>query len=67
MFAEDLNDVKVDATEMISAVKAGNDFYLYTCMIKADYLELKNLLQSERRFKGMIQNEYGETYKSKLR
>lgn len=61
MFAEDLEEVKVDATEMISAVKADKDFYLYTCMIKADYLELKTLLQSPRRFKGVIENEYGET------
>ena len=61
MFVEDLDEVKVDATEMISAVKAGKDFYLYTCMIKADYLELKNLLQSGRRFKGVIENEYGST------
>ena len=61
MFAEDLDDVKVNATEMISAVKAGNAFYLYTCMIRADYLTLKNLLQSGRRFNGVIQHEYGET------
>lgn len=61
MFAEDLDDVKVDATEMISAVKAGKEFYLYTCMIKADYLELKNLLDSNRKFSGVIVNEYGET------
>lgn len=61
MFAEDLEEVKVNASEMISEVKSGKEFYLYTCMIKADYLELKNLLQSERRFKGVIKNEYGET------
>ena len=61
MFAEDLEDVQVDATEMVSAVKAGKEFYLYTCMIKADYLELKKLLQSARRFKGVIENEYDST------
>ena len=61
MFAEDLDDVKVDATEMISAVKAGKEFYLYTCMIRADYLELKNFLPGGRRFGGAIQNEYGAT------
>ena len=55
IFPEDL------ATEMIHAVGNNKEFYLYTCMIKADYLDLKKLLQTPRRFKGVIENEFGET------
>ena len=61
MFPEDLKPVKVDAAEMISAVSTNKEFYLYTCMIKADYLTLKKLMATPRRFKGVIENEFGET------
>ncbi|MBR3747417.1 MAG: hypothetical protein IKN27_10720, partial [Selenomonadaceae bacterium] len=46
---------------MISAVNSGKEFYLYTCMIKVDWLELKKIIDSGRRFKGVIQNEFGQT------
>lgn len=62
IFAEDLDEVKVDALEMISAVKSGKEFYLYTCMMELDFLELEKLFGGGRRFKGVIQNEYGETF-----
>lgn len=61
MFPEDLRKIEVDAQEMISAVANKKEFYLYTCMIKADFLALKKLLQTPRKFKGIIENEYGET------
>ena len=61
MFPEDLRKSEVDANAMISAVANNKEFYLYTCMIKADYLTLKKLMQTPRRFKGIIENEYGET------
>ncbi|MBR5913746.1 MAG: hypothetical protein IKZ58_05250 [Selenomonadaceae bacterium] len=61
MFHEDLAKVRVNAADMISAVANNQEFYLYTCMIQADYLELRKLIQTQRRFKGVIQNEYGET------
>ncbi|MBQ9486927.1 MAG: hypothetical protein IJU91_03870 [Selenomonadaceae bacterium] len=61
MFPEDLREKKVDAAEMIHAVSNNQEFYLYTCMIKADYLALKKLIQTPRRFKGVIENEFGET------
>lgn len=61
MFPEDLKEVKINAEEMIRAVSLNQEFYLYTCMIQADYLELKKLLQGSRRFKGTIESEYGET------
>ena len=61
MFPEDLRKIEVDAAEMISAVANNKEFYLYTCMIKADYLALKKLVHTPRRFKGVIENEYGET------
>jgi len=60
-FEEDLQQVKVDGQEMITAVKTGKDFFLYTVMIQEDYLELKNFLQENRTFKGTIENEYSET------
>ena len=61
MFPEDLRKTEIDATEMISAVGNNREFYLYTCMIKADFLEIKKLLQNPRKFKGIIENEFGET------
>ena len=61
IFPQDLAKVEVDAAAMISAVSNNKEFYLYTCMIKADYLELRKLMQTPRRFKGVIENEYGET------
>ncbi len=61
MFAEDLEEVKINAQDMVTSVKDGKEFYLYTCMIKADYLELKKLIQADRIFKGVIENEYDET------
>ena len=60
-FPEDLKKVKIDAQEMIYNVQKNKEFFLYTCMIQADFLELKKLLQTSRRFKGVIENEYGET------
>ena len=61
IFAEDLDEVKVNALEMLSAIKSGKEFYLYTCMMKVDWLTIKKLLGSSRRFKGVIQNEFGQT------
>ena len=61
MFPADLAPLKIDAAEMISAVATDKEFYLYTCMIKADYLELQKLMHTPRRFKGVIENEFGET------
>lgn len=61
MFPEDLSKTEIDAAEMIHAVGNNKEFYLYTCMIKADYLELRKLMQTPRRFKGVIENEFGET------
>ena len=61
IFPEDLQKVKINAQEMLAGVADNKEFFLYTCMIKADYLELKKLMQSERIFKGVIENEFGET------
>ena len=61
ILVEDLDEKNVDAQEMISAVNNGKKFYLYTCMIKADFLDLKKLSESNRIFKGTIENEFGET------
>ena len=61
IFPEDLREKKVNAAEMIHAVGNNKEFYLYTCMIKADFLEIKKLLQTPRKFKGIIENEFGET------
>lgn len=61
VFFEDLQEKKVDAQEMISAVNNGKNFFLYTCMIQADFLDLKKLSDSNRIFKGIIENEFGET------
>lgn len=58
---EDLMPVKVDAQEMLQSVNSGKEFFLYSCMIKADYLELKKLMNNPRKFSGVIENEYGET------
>ena len=36
MIVEDLGEVKINGAEMIEAVKSGHEFFVYTCMIKAD-------------------------------
>ena len=61
MIADDLNRVELNGAELIETVKSGREFYVYTCMIKADYLELKKLMTGDRRFRGVIENEYVET------
>ena len=61
MFAEDLQKIKVDGQEMIHEVANGRNFFLFTCMIQADYIELQNFFKEGRNFKGTIENEYGET------
>lgn len=61
IFPKDLKKVEVDAQEMIYNLQKNKEVFLYTCMIQADFLELKKLLQSSRSFKGVIENEYGET------
>ena len=60
MFEDDLTETAVNAAEMIYSVKTNQPYYLYTCLIKADYLELNKLVKSERRFNGKIENETGE-------
>ena len=40
IFAEDLNEVQVAALEMISTVKSGKEFYLYTCRNELDFWDL---------------------------
>lgn len=61
LFAEDLDETKIDAQEMIDAVNNGREFFLYTCMIRADFLELEKLSSAGRIFKGVIESEFGET------
>ena len=61
IFPEDLQKIKINAQEMIQNVANNREFFLYSCMIKADFLELRKLMQTPRRFKGIIENEYGET------
>ena len=61
MFAEDFEENKVVARDMIDSVKNGQPFFLYTCMFAADYLPLKDLANNSRHFKGIIEHEYGQT------
>ncbi|MBR1645959.1 MAG: hypothetical protein IJ685_04185 [Selenomonadaceae bacterium] len=61
IFAEDLEKPIVNSRDMIDALKNGESFFLYTCMFAVDYLTLKGLFQSSRRFKGIIEHEFGRT------
>ena len=61
MDESDLEPKDVVVEEMLAAVKEQKPFYLFTCLIAEDYLELKKLLAEERVFHGIIENEYGET------
>lgn len=61
IFYEDLEETKVNAVDMINAVRGGKPFFLYTCMVSVDYLLLKALEGKSRRFRGIIENEYGKT------
>ena len=57
----DLAPREVVVEEMLTAVKAQEPFYLFTCFIAEDYLELQKLMAEQRVFHGIIENEYGET------
>ena len=61
MDPEDLEPREVSAEEMLASVREKKPFFLYTCFIAEDYLELKKLVAEERIFHGIIENEYGET------
>lgn len=57
----DLEEREILPEEMLSSVREGKPFFLYTCFIAEDFLELKKLAEEERTFHGIIENEYGET------
>ncbi len=61
MDESDLEDTEVETAKMLYAVKKGTPFYLYTCFFEEDVLELWKLAESGRSFRGIIENEYGET------
>lgn len=61
IFAEDLEETRIITRDMIDSVKNGNPFFLYTCMFRVDYLTLKPLETNSRRFKGILEHEYGTT------
>ena len=44
IFQEDLKKLEVNAQEMIYNIQNGREFFLYTCMIKADFLELRRCI-----------------------
>ena len=57
----DLEERTVSVEDMLAAVKEGTPFFLYTCFIAEDFLELKRLVGEERVFHGIMESEYGET------
>ena len=61
MFADDLEEKTVAAQEMLASVKKNQPFYLYTCFVQEDFLELQKLISSGRVFRGTIENEFSET------
>lgn len=61
IFVEDLEKPIIKCQDMLAAVKIGEPFFLYTCMFAVDYLTLKALARSSRRFKGIIEHEFGQT------
>ena len=61
MVQDDLIERQINSQEMLSSVGGNEPFYLYTCLIKADYLELSKLVKSNRIFSGTIENEIGQT------
>lgn len=58
---DDLEKHEVVVEDMLNALKEQKPFFLYTCFIEEDYLELKKLSEEERIFHGIIENEQGET------
>ena len=61
MDESDLEPQDVVVEDMLASVKEQKPFYLFTCFIAEDYLDLKKLLAENRVFHGIIENEYGET------
>jgi len=57
----DLEQPKVVVADMLEAMKEKKPFFLYTCFIGEDYLELKRLAEEERIFHGILESEQGET------
>ena len=54
IFAEDLEEIKIIARDMIDDVKRG-ELFLYT-LLAVDYLT-----RSSRHFEGIIKHEFGQT------
>lgn len=57
----DLEQLEVVVADMLEAMKEKKPFFLYTCFIGEDYLELKRLAEEERIFHGILESEQGET------
>ncbi|MBR2216546.1 MAG: hypothetical protein IJ849_12445 [Selenomonadaceae bacterium] len=60
MRAEDLDERQIVVEEMLSAVRAGEPFFLYTCFFAEDHLELTKLRSEARVFHGFITSDDGE-------
>ncbi len=60
MEPEDMAERDVVVTDMMSALKGGKPFFLYTCFIEEDFLELRKLAKENRIFHGIVESDQGE-------
>lgn len=65
MNPSDIEEKQVDLTEVRNALMQGNSYSMFSVFIKADYLMLKRLLGSNRKFEGIIRTKEGE-YKARF-
>ena len=60
MVSQDMEEVKVDIKELRDAVSSNKNFYLFSIFLKADYLVIQSLIDTDRKFKGVIYTEDSE-------
>lgn len=60
MLPEDCCPSKIDLVKLTEAVTAGKEYFMFKIFLKLDYLELKRLEESKRKFGGTVKTANGE-------
>ena len=60
MRAQDLEIPEIQVDDLLSTVRQGMDYKVYSVFIKTDYKQVRELEKSRRTFRAMIRTEYGE-------
>lgn len=60
MRMKDMEEQEIQVEDLLSALKLGKDYTIYTVFVQADYKQIKELEKLERKFSALIKTEYGE-------